>query len=132
MAFRELGPIVPSGAWWVICACKLPVVAVGRAHLVVVDSAAGLNQQCGVVRREGTWHGWWRRRLWGEGALGSLSSLAGEGALVVAVASVLFGHIGVIDGTVVPKVGVPLWQDAVGVVAVNVQSQTPATPMPHS
>jgi hypothetical protein len=132
MAFGELGPIVPSGVQWVIRMCELPVAAVGRARLVVVDSTASLNQQCGVVCREGAWHGWWRWQFRGEGMLGSLSSLVGEGVLVVAVVLVLFGHVGVIDGTVIPKVGVPLWQDAVGVVAVDVQSQALATPMPHS
>jgi hypothetical protein len=50
----------------------------------------------------------------------------------VAVAMVTFGHVGVVDRTVVPKVGVPLRQDAVGVMTVDMWSQTPATPMPHS
>jgi hypothetical protein len=60
-----------------------------------------------------------------------LSSLVGEGALVVAMTMIAFGHVGVVDGTVVPIVGVPLWQDAVGVVAVDVRSWAPVTPMPH-
>jgi hypothetical protein len=48
------------------------------------------------------------------------------------VVAVMVGEIGVIDRAVVPKVGVPLWQDAVGVMAVDVQSWAPATPMSHS
>jgi hypothetical protein len=35
------------------------------------------------------------------------------------VAMVMVREIGVIDRAVVPKVGVPLWQDTVGVVTVN-------------
>jgi hypothetical protein len=48
------------------------------------------------------------------------------------MASVTFRHVGVVDGAVVPVIGVPLGQDTVGVVAVNVGSQTLATPMAHS
>jgi hypothetical protein len=48
------------------------------------------------------------------------------------MASVTVGHVGVVDGAVVPIVGVPLGQDAVGVVTVNVGSQAPTTPMAHS
>jgi hypothetical protein len=59
------------------------------------------------------------------------SGLAGKGTLVTAMAMIVFGHVGVVDRTVVPKVGVPLWQDTVSVVAVDVQSQAPATPMAH-
>jgi hypothetical protein len=51
--------------------------------------------------------------------------------LATAVAAVAFGHIQVIHRAMVPKVGVPLWQDAVGVVTVDMWSRTPATPMPH-
>jgi hypothetical protein len=51
---------------------------------------------------------------------------------VVAVATVVFRHVGVVDRAVVPKMGVPPRQDAVSVVAVNVGSQTLATPMAHS
>jgi hypothetical protein len=47
------------------------------------------------------------------------------------VSSVVFREVGVIDGAVVPKVGVPPWQDAVSVVAVNMWGRAPATPMPH-
>jgi hypothetical protein len=52
--------------------------------------------------------------------------------LAVAVALVLVGHVGVVDRTVVPKVGVPLWQDAVGVMTVDVWGRAPPTPMSHS
>jgi hypothetical protein len=48
------------------------------------------------------------------------------------VAMVVFGEVGVINGAVVPIVGVPPWQDAVSVVAVDMGSQAPATPMSHS
>jgi hypothetical protein len=48
------------------------------------------------------------------------------------VATVVFGEVGVIDGAVIPKVGVPLWQDAVGVMTVDVRGWAPATPMSHS
>jgi hypothetical protein len=44
----------------------------------------------------------------------------------------MVGHVGVIDGAVVPKIGVPLWQDTVGVVAIDMWSQAPMTPMAHS
>jgi hypothetical protein len=56
----------------------------------------------------------------------------GEGTLAVAVAAVAVGHVWVVDGAMVPKVGVPLWQDTVGVVAVDVWSQAPVTPMTHA
>jgi hypothetical protein len=46
--------------------------------------------------------------------------------------SVAVRHVGVVDGSVVPEIGVPLGQDAVGVVTVNVGSQAPTTPMTHS
>jgi hypothetical protein len=48
------------------------------------------------------------------------------------MASVVVGHVGVVDGAVVPKIGVPLGQDAVGVVTVNVGSRAPMTPMTHA
>jgi hypothetical protein len=131
-SFGKLGPIVPSGAWRVIGACGLPGAVVGRAHLVVVNSASSLNRGCGAVYREGTRQWQWRGWLWGEGALHSFSGLAGKGALSAAVATVVFGHVGVIDRVAGPKIGVPLRQDAVGVVAVDVWGQTPATPMAHS
>jgi hypothetical protein len=47
------------------------------------------------------------------------------------VAVVMSREVGVVDGAVVPIVGVPLWQYAVGVMAVDMWSQAPATPMPH-
>jgi hypothetical protein len=84
------------------------------------------------VLREGSWQWWWCGRFWGEGALGSFYCLAGKGALAAVMATVVFGHVGVIDRAVVPKIGVPLRQDAVGVVTVDVGSQTLATPMAHS
>jgi hypothetical protein len=98
----------------------------------MVDSTASLDWGCRVVLREGSWQWRWYRRFQGEGALSSFRSLAGKGALVAVVAMVAGGHVGVIDGAVVPKIGMPLRQDAVSVVAVNVWSQAPATPMAHS
>jgi hypothetical protein len=50
---------------------------------------------------------------------------------VSAVATVTFGHVGVVDRAVVPVVRVPLGQDAVGVVAVDMGSRAPTTPMAH-
>jgi hypothetical protein len=47
------------------------------------------------------------------------------------MATIAFGHVGVVDGAVVPVVGVPLGQDAVGVVADDMGSRAPATPMAH-
>jgi hypothetical protein len=131
MVLGELGPIVLSGTWWVICALGLPGMAVSRACLVVVDSAACLYRGCGVVHGEGTRHWWQGRWLWGEGVFCHFGGLAGEGALATVMVTIAFGHVGVVDGTVVPKVRVPLWQDAVGVVAVDMRSRTPVTPMPH-
>jgi hypothetical protein len=98
----------------------------------VVDSTAGLDRGRRVVLREGSWQRWWCGQFWGEGAFGSLSGLVGEGALAAAVATVTVGHVGVIDRAVVPKIGVPLRQDAVGVMAVDVGGWTPATPVAHS
>jgi hypothetical protein len=43
----------------------------------------------------------------------------------------MFGHVRVVNGAVVPVMGVPLRQDAVGVMAVDVRSWAPATPMSH-
>jgi hypothetical protein len=51
---------------------------------------------------------------------------------MAAVALVMVREVGVIDGTVVPKVRVPLWQDAVGVVTIDMRSQALTTPMSHS
>jgi hypothetical protein len=45
---------------------------------------------------------------------------------------VMFREVGVVDRAVIPKVGVPLWQDAVSVVTVDVWGRAPATPMSHS
>jgi hypothetical protein len=131
-SFGKLGPIVPSGAWWVVCACSLPGAAIGRAGLVVVNGASSLNRGCGAVLQEGTGQWQWRGRFRGEGAFCGLSGLAGQGALATAVATVPFGHVGVVNGAVVPVVGVPLRQDAVGVVTVDMWGRTPATPMAHA
>jgi hypothetical protein len=130
-SFGELGPIVPSGVWWVVRTCSLPGVAVSRAHLVIVDSTPCLNRGRGVVCGEGTrhwWQSWW---LWGEGAFCRFSSLAGEGAEVAAVVTVMFREVGVIDRAASPKVGVPLWQDAVGVMTVDMWGRALMTPMSH-
>jgi hypothetical protein len=115
---------------------ELPVAAVGRAYLVVINSAAGLDWGRGLWFQEGTgqrqrqWQ--WRGRLWGEGVFSGFGSLVGQSALAPAMATVVFGHVGVVDGAVVPVVGVPLGQDAVGVVAVDVGSRALTTPMAHS
>jgi hypothetical protein len=132
VSLRELGPIVPTGVWWVVGAGGLPGTAIGRPGLVVVNSTTCLNGGCGVVSWEGAQHRWRGQWLGGEGAFCCFGGLAGEGALAAAMVMIAVGHIGVIDRAVVPKVGVPLWEDAVSVVAVDMQSQTPATPMPHS
>jgi hypothetical protein len=47
------------------------------------------------------------------------------------VMAVVVGEVGVIDGAVVPKIGVPLRQDAVGVVTVDVWGRALVTPMSH-
>jgi hypothetical protein len=47
------------------------------------------------------------------------------------MAAVVLGHIQVVNGAVVPIMGVPLGQDAVSVVAVDVGSRALATPMSH-
>jgi hypothetical protein len=64
--------------------------------------------------------------------LGSFRRLAGKGVLAAAMASVMVGHVGVVDGAVVPKIRVPLGQDAVGVVTVDMRSWAPTTPMAHT
>jgi hypothetical protein len=97
----------------------------------MVDGASSLDWRFRALHGEGARQWQWRGWLQGEGTLGSLSSLVGKGALATAVVAVAFGHIGVIDRTVVPKIGVPLQQDAVGVVAVDVWGRTLATPMAH-
>jgi hypothetical protein len=135
-SFRELGPIVPTSARRVVSSCELPTAAVSRTLLVVIDRAASLDGgwRLRFGKSPGQWQ--WQRqghgRLQGEGAFGGFRRLAGKGALAAAMVSVAFRHVGVIDGAVVPKIGVPLGQDTVGVVAVHVGSQTPATPMAHS
>jgi hypothetical protein len=134
-SFGKLRPIVSSRAWWVVGVCKLPVAAVSRAYLVMIDSAAGLDWGRGLWLREGTRQRQrqWRRRgrLQGEGAFSSFGSLAGQSVLSSAMVTVSVGHVGVVDGAVVPIVGVPLGQDTVGVVAVDVGSQALTTPMAH-
>jgi hypothetical protein len=45
---------------------------------------------------------------------------------------VMVGEVGIVDGAVIPKVGVPLRQNAVSVVTVDVRGRAPATPMAHS
>jgi hypothetical protein len=84
------------------------------------------------VSREGSRHWWWHWRFRGKGALGSFSSLSCLGVLAVAMVAVTFGHVGVVDRAVVPEVGVPLWQYAVGVMTVNVWGRAPTTLMAHS
>jgi hypothetical protein len=108
-SFRELGPIVPLGAWRVVGSCELPVAAVGRADLVVVDCTAGLNRGGRVRFGEGTgqWQWWWRGQLRGEGAFGGFGSTAGQRALAATLAAIVLGHVGIVDGAVVPIVGVP-------------------------
>jgi hypothetical protein len=130
-SFRKLGPIVPLGAGQVIGACSFPGVVVGRARLIVVDGTSSLDRGSGAAVGEGPGQGWWRWRLQGEGALRGFHHLAGKGALAAAVATVMVRHVGVVDRAVVPKIGVPLWQDAVGVVAIDVWSRAPMTPMAH-
>jgi hypothetical protein len=131
-SFGELGPIVPTGARWVIGTCELPVTAVGGAHLIMVDCASSLNGGRGVGLQEGTGQRRWHGRFRGESAFCSFSSLAGQGVLVMAVATVMFRHVWVVNGAAVPVVGVPVGQDAVGVVAVDMWGRTPATPMAHA
>jgi hypothetical protein len=52
--------------------------------------------------------------------------------LAAAMMAVAVGHVWVVDGAVVPIMGMPLGQDAVGVVAVNMGSQAPTTPVSDS
>jgi hypothetical protein len=47
------------------------------------------------------------------------------------VAMIMFREVGVVDGAVVPIVRVPLGQDTVSVMAVDMWSRAPATPMSH-
>jgi hypothetical protein len=134
VSFGKLGPIVPSRAWRVVSACKLPVAAIGRAHLVVVDGASSLDRGCRSWFREGTGQRarWWRGRFRGKGVFSSFRRLAGKGALAAVVSSVVVGHVGVINGAAVPIVVVPLRQDAIGVMTVDVRSRAPTTPMAHT
>jgi hypothetical protein len=55
----------------------------------------------------------------------------GKDTLAAAMASVVVGHVGVVDGAVVPEIGVPLGQDAVGVVTVDMRSRALSAPMSH-
>jgi hypothetical protein len=106
---------------------------VGGTRLVVVNSASSLDRGRGALcRRKGTGQRRGHGGLRSKGVFHSFSGLARKGALAAAMVSVLFGHVGVVDRTVVPIVGVPLWQDTVSVVAVDVRSRTPVTPMPHT
>jgi hypothetical protein len=134
--FGKLGPIVPSSAWWVVSSCELPVAAVGRTCLVIIDCATSLDRGRGLRFRESTgqwqWQWRWRGQLRGEGVFGSFHCLAGKGVLAAAVASVAFGHVRVVDGAVVSVIWMPLRQNAVGVMTVDVRSWAPVTPMSHS
>jgi hypothetical protein len=131
--FGKLGPIVPSGAWRVVSSCELPAAAIGGARLVMVDGAPCLDGGCGLQFREGTRQRHrqrrWRGQPWGKGVFSGFGRLMGQSSLAMAIAMVAFGHVGVVNGAVVPVVGVPLGQDAVGVVAVDVRSWAPMTPM---
>jgi hypothetical protein len=135
-SFRKLGPIVPSSVWQVVSLCELPVASVGRTHLVVIDCTTSLDGGCRLWIGEspGQWQQQrrWRGRLWGEGAFGSFRHLAGKGALTAAVAPVTFGHVRVIDRAVVPVIWVPLRQNAVGVMTVDMRSRAPLAPVSHS
>jgi hypothetical protein len=135
-SFGKLGPIVPSSVWQVVSSCELPVAAVGRTRLVVINCATSLDGGHGLWFREST-RQWQRQRQWhgrcrGEGVFGSFCRLAGKGVLAAAVVPVVFGHVRVVDGAVVPIMWVPLRQNAVGVVTVDVRSRALATPMSHS
>jgi hypothetical protein len=48
------------------------------------------------------------------------------------VAAVFVREVGVVDGTVVPIVGMPLWEDVVSVVAVDMQGWAMVAPVPNS
>jgi hypothetical protein len=85
------------------------------------------RESTGQWQQQRQWHG----RFRGEGAFGSFRRLAGKGALAAAVAPVTFGHVRVVDGAVVPVIWVPLRQNAVGVVTVDVRSRAPPAPMSH-
>jgi hypothetical protein len=131
MLLRELGPIVPLGVWWVVCAFGHPGVAVLGTDLVVVNCTSCLHRGWEMAWREGAWHWWWGQWLWGEGVFCRFCHLLGEGAEAVVVTAVMFGEVGVVDGAVIPKVRVPLQQDAAGVMTVDMWGWAPATPMSH-
>jgi hypothetical protein len=135
-SFGKLGPVVPSHARQVVGVCELPIAAIGGACLVMVDGASGLDRghglRFGERARQQQQQRWWRGWLRGEGAFGSFRRLVGQSALAMVTAMIAVRHVQVIDGAVVPEIWVPLRQDAVGVVAVNMGSQTPTTPMAHS
>jgi hypothetical protein len=76
-SFGELGPIVPSGAQWVVGTCGFPSALVGGAHLVIVNSTPCLNRGRGALCGEGARH-WWRSGwLQGEGAFCRFGGLVG-------------------------------------------------------
>jgi hypothetical protein len=106
--FGELGPVVPSGAWWVVGACGLPSTMVGRACLVIVNSTACLNRGRGLVCGEGAWHGWQSWWLRDEGSFCCFGGLVGKGVEAAVMASVVVGEVRVVNGAVIPKVGMPL------------------------
>jgi hypothetical protein len=135
-SFGKLGPIVPLRPRQVVGAYEFLVVVIGRACLVMVDGTAGLDrgrglwfgESAGQRQRQRRWHGW----LWGEGVFGGFGGLAGQSALATVMAMIALGHVGVVNRAVVPIVGVPLGQDAVGVMAIDMRSWTPVTPMTHT
>jgi hypothetical protein len=112
------------------------MAAVSGTLLVVIDRAASLDRRQLLQFGEGPGQWQWQRqgrgRLWGEGAFGSFCRLAGQSALAAVMSSVAVGHVGVVNGAVVPKIGVPLGQDAVGVVTVDMRSRALLAPMSHS
>jgi hypothetical protein len=111
-------------------------MAIGGAVLVVVSGTSHLDRGHGLWFGEGTgqrhWQRWRCGGFRGEGAFGGFGGLAGQGALVTVMAAIALGHVGVVNGTVVPVVGVPLWQYAVGVMAIDMGSRAPTTPVAHS
>jgi hypothetical protein len=60
-----------------------------------------------------------------------ITSLLGQMCPPAASLAASFREVGVVDGAVGPEVGVPLWQDAVSVMAVDVWGQALVTPMTH-
>jgi hypothetical protein len=55
----------------------------------------------------------------------------GQGTEAAAMAAVVVGEVGVVNGAVVPIVGVPLRQDAVHVMAVNMWGQASMALVSH-